>query len=1401
MFDEYLKPPRVERPVSPALAVQVPVNSAGTPSSTTIDQDAPFPSHSSSSSALQSPCLYQGVAAEATLMEDNPVAPIDNNPFINVFAPEPNFNASSFEDDEGIDFKESFTPVVPIEAIRIFIANAASKNMTIYQMDVKTSFVNGELKEEVYVYQPEGFVDPDHPTHVYRLKKALYGLKQAPQVWYQASPTKNHLEALKRVLRYLRETINWGLWYPKDTTMALTAYADADHARCQDTRRSTSGSAQFLGDKLVSWSSKKQKSIAISKIEAEYIAMSGLPLLSAAIMSSTLGPSTLTFDSILFESKLRKAWLNILCDDGLSARGYIHQRITKRAVRISTPASWYEEYVSKNPETSLGRRRGVMDETMVDVNLIVNAPTEQAPAMAPPTRTDDQILPHSRLVPVGKSNSHLEVEKSHGNPIHKIAVDILKHANFFRAFTASSTIPSICIQDALQITPVNNNNPFSSPPTPDALINFVNNLGYPKVVRTLSAVVTNDMFQLWRALTAIINLCLTRKNLAFERGNKKANPLVIPSIRFTKLIIHYLQSKHKFNPRLDSSLHLPYKEYILGYLKFSAKGTKREVFGMPISNELITADIRGEQHYKEFLEKVAKHQRYLSSEEGSDPYSLAPKPAKATKKSKPSVPKATPITKPIATKASKSTSSQQPKPKPAPAKTQEKKCKLVTETFDEPSPAKSSKPGLVTKRRNPTSFLSLVDEFVDEGIPEREPRFDDEEADMKRAVEESLKSVYDAHRGPLPPVVFREPGSGKFQSLLEVQGKGKEKVSDEQVALDLLTLQTPKKMSLDEQYIFQRRTPAPTEPLGRQPMVKIGDQDEGQAGPNLGVQIEGQAGSNPGYDAEPQPQSSHVIHAGPNLEHMNLKATDVSIQQNPEQMDEGFTTTAYPNIQENIKLTVEEQVILEERASSTGTLSSLQHLAKDFSFGDHFFNDKPSKVENEKKIAKTKAKSMVSVTIHQHTSAIPLMTSPVIDLISRPDSPNDHRPLPATATTTTTTTITTLPLPPQPQQGTIDSILIKRIGKLEQIMANLIQDKKHLEERLDSHGLRLYKLENLNIPQQKSMNHDHTDELLTDLAEARRKKKKRHDSSKTPPGSSPHQPPPPLTPAGALAEYTAWTTTDTRLKPSVSLIPKDLHMDDDMAPDEQVHSSDNEDIRNAHIPKVDLKQDWWKPLEEDKPATPKPAWSVPLSDLPVPTNNWASAFASTYAPPPENSLLAQTGPAFEIVKVFHPNVNYLQYQMEECHKLLTDKVDESVIRQTSEGDRRAVWTHMQILSVVKIEVFSLYGYQTQLNLTKPRWDATGFEYRHGFIVIDSLRVVTFRDKYGIQMIMRFNEIYKFSDDTLHQIDEALDYRVKEFKVNRMILERLKTRRIFRNLESFVGGRVRDGGYRLLQRTK
>nr|GFA14117.1 integrase, catalytic region, zinc finger, CCHC-type, peptidase aspartic, catalytic [Tanacetum cinerariifolium] len=167
--------------------------------------------------------------------------------------------AKGYAQEEGIDFKESFAPVACLEAVWIFIAYAAHKSFPIYQMDVKTAFLNGPLKEEVYVAQPDGFVNPDHPEKVYHLRKALYGLKQAPKAW---------------IFRYLRGTVNMGLWYPKGSSFELTAFSDADHARCIDSRKSTSGGIQFLGDKLVSWMSKKQNCIAMSSAEAEYVALS-----------------------------------------------------------------------------------------------------------------------------------------------------------------------------------------------------------------------------------------------------------------------------------------------------------------------------------------------------------------------------------------------------------------------------------------------------------------------------------------------------------------------------------------------------------------------------------------------------------------------------------------------------------------------------------------------------------------------------------------------------------------------------------------------------------------------------------------------------------------------------------------------------------------------------------------------------------------------------------------------------------------------------------------------------------------------------------------------------------------------------------------------------------------------
>ncbi|GJS92692.1 retrovirus-related pol polyprotein from transposon TNT 1-94 [Tanacetum coccineum] len=452
LFDELLNPlssvdcidPEVISPIAEVVAPE-PAASTDSPSSTTVDQDTPSPSNSQTTPETQSSVIPNDVEKDN---HDLDVACMNNDPFFGIPIPENNSKASSSLDaiptvvhiaapnsehnykdaltqacwieamqeelneferlevwelvprpDKGIDFEESFAPVARLNAIRIFLAYAAHMNMIVYQIDVKTTFLNGILCEEVYVSQPDRFVDQDNPNHMYKLKKALYRLQQVPRTWYdllstfllslefskgtvdptlfirrqgkdillvqiyiddiifasttpelcdqyskimcpkifkkygmessnpvdtlivekskldedtqgksvnpthyhrmvdtlmyltasrpdlsfnvcvcaryQAKPTEKHLHAVKRIFKCLRGTVNRGLWYPKDYSIALTAYANADHAGCQDTRRSTSRCMQLLGKRLVSWSSKRQKSVAISSTEAEYIALSG----------------------------------------------------------------------------------------------------------------------------------------------------------------------------------------------------------------------------------------------------------------------------------------------------------------------------------------------------------------------------------------------------------------------------------------------------------------------------------------------------------------------------------------------------------------------------------------------------------------------------------------------------------------------------------------------------------------------------------------------------------------------------------------------------------------------------------------------------------------------------------------------------------------------------------------------------------------------------------------------------------------------------------------------------------------------------------------------------------------------------------------------------------------------
>nr|GEY47372.1 retrovirus-related Pol polyprotein from transposon TNT 1-94 [Tanacetum cinerariifolium] len=148
----------------------------GSSMSTLIDQDAPSSSNPSTQEQENSPVIFQDLVM---LIKLKLIYKVKKDELRGVLKNKAWLVAKGYRQEEGIDFEESFTPVAGLDAIRIFIANAANKNMRIYQMDVKTAFLNGELREVVYVSQPKGFVDQDKPNHVYRIKKAIYGFKQA----------------------------------------------------------------------------------------------------------------------------------------------------------------------------------------------------------------------------------------------------------------------------------------------------------------------------------------------------------------------------------------------------------------------------------------------------------------------------------------------------------------------------------------------------------------------------------------------------------------------------------------------------------------------------------------------------------------------------------------------------------------------------------------------------------------------------------------------------------------------------------------------------------------------------------------------------------------------------------------------------------------------------------------------------------------------------------------------------------------------------------------------------------------------------------------------------------------------------------------------------------------------
>ncbi|GJU50366.1 retrovirus-related pol polyprotein from transposon TNT 1-94 [Tanacetum coccineum] len=230
--------------------------------------------------------------------------------------------AQGYNQQESIDYDKTYAPVARLESIRILLAYACALDIKLFQMDIKSAFFKGFINEEVYAAQPPGFIDFKKPDHVYKLKKALYGLKQAPKACLEDSkpkktlmssdsklmkdevcesvdstkyrgmigsllyltisrpdimfsvylcarlqedPKTSHLEAVKRIFRYIKRTTHLGLWYPKGIGIETIVYADSDHAGDYVDRKSTSGICTFVGCCLTSWFSKKQTALAMDE--------------------------------------------------------------------------------------------------------------------------------------------------------------------------------------------------------------------------------------------------------------------------------------------------------------------------------------------------------------------------------------------------------------------------------------------------------------------------------------------------------------------------------------------------------------------------------------------------------------------------------------------------------------------------------------------------------------------------------------------------------------------------------------------------------------------------------------------------------------------------------------------------------------------------------------------------------------------------------------------------------------------------------------------------------------------------------------------------------------------------------------------------------------------------------
>nr|GEU30327.1 histone deacetylase 14 [Tanacetum cinerariifolium] len=1037
-----------------------------------------------------------------------------------------------------------------------------------------------------------------------------------------------------------------------------------------------------------------------------------------------------------------------------------------------------------------------------------------------PTRSDDQILPFAVWVPIRKSNFVLDLHKKQKNQIFQISVDILQNTNFFRAFTASALLDETRFildanlqRDALEIMPVDQANQFMSPLSGEAIMDFVNQLGYTEIIHFVSRTAVNNLYQPWRAILSMINQCLTGKTSGHDRP------------RYPVLQMLWA-----------SSFHLAEEDFRLGNLKFVPKGEIDEVFGMPIPDELISNNIKNASYYNAYLEMVAKHDRKVLAKKERKKKTVSAKQPK----SKPVVEKSSkqaPAPKPKATKERPSKASTTKPRKPNPAKGKSTKTTL-------PQPTGKGKVVKVHKAKSPFQLVDKPDEEPahSEHEPELEHKGEGDKDDMEVTIQMSLESFQAQSQAHVGGVAIREHVVERRTPVTEEASTG------------------PSAQAQDDTFVNTvRDSPSPAEAK-----TETGAASEKTNSGEKTVELDqGQARSDPGRTPESRAPPKQVVMDEDQAGLDPGKSNGALAGPDPEPTHDEFMVDMYPKVQESLKFPTDKHVIFEEPLSLSGTLSSMKNLDDAYTIGDYsnsssFLLDSTATMpiidlSHPKPASSTKA-PIFTATTTTTTTNLPLpppspQQSTSDSLVARVTSleqklaafEQKSKNLDNT-TQNLRSRVFTLELKDLPRSmkltcSTLEALeasieRAQRDGFLDE------KDKSRKRRRDDQDPPRpppdldlkpAWVIPSSHIPDAENNWSNALATTYQALAENSLLEKTRD-----------------------MRTFMHWycqqmgknELTQADFEGQVYEVVKTFYPDVVRLQFQikECHKMLTNQIDWANPEGDEVRIDVSKPLPLSGPPGHGSRQALSISkmkaacyldfglELLVPEHMWINKVVKTHM----RILSVVSIKAFSryeydyLKEITLRGADYQEYTIAEKDfkslypsdfKDLNLLLLQGHLNHLSGSDKRMLstvvklWTR-NIVIRQRVEDFQLgiESYQKQLNLTKLGWDAKGFEYKHDYTIIDSPHVVVFPVGNNERKIMRFNEIYKFSDGTLMNIMKALDFRVKEYKVNPLntgmhtwfytdmdvarskefihaIERRLKTRRIFRNLECFVGGHV------------